>query len=72
MNPSTTDQIAYTKNGVVYSTLINGASGSFTLTKFDAPATADAYTRGTFTGTLKSNTGATMSITNGMIQIRYE
>ncbi len=72
MNPSTTDQIAYTKNGVVYSTLINGASGSFTLTKFDAPATADAYIRGTFTGTLKSNTGATMSITNGMIQIRYE
>jgi hypothetical protein len=57
---------------VPYSTAISSGSGTFTLTKFDAPATADAYIRGTFTGTLKSNTGATMSITNGMIQIRYE
>jgi hypothetical protein len=72
LNPSVTDALVYLDaNGTSYSTTTNGASGTFTLIKFtDTPA--PGYIRGSFTGTLKASNGATVNITNGLFQVKFQ
>ena len=71
LNPSAAPNsvIAYTNAaGTVHSTASSGGSGTFVIEKY-ASAPAPGYIRGTFSGTLKSTTGATVNVTNGFLQV---